>query len=451
MVKAFDSGIVDLQITDSIINFLPSYFRTTKNNMFLNSSINELFRKGSGVQVKGFIGSKPDWYNPDTDFYVNEIDNDRKYHQVDPTMVSLDDNLNVTTAVYFSDYVKNLGVDGALTDNQNRLFEQDYMSWAPPIQMDMFINYRLYYWINTDLNDVPDYITIDKDSVDGNPWSTNNKWKHIDDIISDGDDYTKYNKAERPIICFIKNMELYNYGTYRRHYVNFYDTTIVSFASLFSNPQECVIDGVTINQDYINKNGPVYTLVTTDTDQYSNNKIYEIAWIEGQLRYQVLTDGQDPSGSPISGEIVKITQGTYENIEFYYDGISWQEAQKKEKLKVTAPLFNLYSFQYDFNNTNQDSISNNDYYTLLSNNNIFPQSTFKGNKIFSYSIDEDEYSTKDSILNLYINRSSDGNLLFENYIVTETYSYTQNLVNNDIKGFYFYKINDTDNVYYSNN
>ena len=449
MTKAFDSSIVNLEIKDTILNFLPPYFRTTKNNMFFNTSINELFRKGDGEQIKGYIGTKPDWYNPTTDFYINESNNDRNNYQLEPTMVSYDQNKDVDSAVYISDYIKNLQVDGALTTNQNRLFEQEYVSWAPPVQIDMLINYRLYYWYS-DETTVPDYITIDPSSKDGNPWSIQNMWKHIDWLNENNIDYTKYSKAVKPIICFIPNIELYNYGTYRRHDATFYDPTITSISSLFDNAKSITIDGTIINEEYITENGPVYVLISNDTDYYSNNILYEIVWAGNKLRYQIYTDGQDPTGIASNGEIIKITNGTYSGKEYYFDGISWNIAQSKEFNTVSAPLFNLYAFDYDFNTSNQIDITDNDSYVSLTNTSIFPNSNFNGNKIFSYSIDEDEYYQKDSILGLYINLDSSGDLLFENYISTITYSYVENLITKTINGFYFFKVNDIV-PYYSNN
>ena len=436
MVKAFNSSIVNLEVKDSIINMVPEYFRTNKNNMFFNSSINELFRKGTGIQLKGYVGSKPDWYDPTSDFYISEMNNDRKYYQLDQTMVSLDDNQNYTTATHFSDYIKNLDVNGANIQNQNRLFEQEYNTWCPPINLDMFINYRLYYWIDSS---TADYMVIDSTSSDQSPWSLNNKWKHISDI-SDSDK-TTYSKALRPIVCFIPNIELYQYGTYRRHYVNYYDPSITDISTFLADKTSVVIDGVTINETVL-ENSPVYILVKDDTDISMNNKIYELVWLFGKIYFQAVTDGNDPSGSPTSGEITKVLNGTYANTEFYYDGISWEVAQAKTSVNQ-APLFNLYSYNYD-------PSTDTEGYTSLIDTNTYPNNNFKGNKIFSYSIDPDEYYSIDPILGIYINQDSSGNVLFENYLITDTYQYIVNLISYDITGLSFFKvIGDED--YYSNN
>lgn len=434
-MKAFDSSIVDITVSDSIVNLLPPYFRTTKNQMFLNTSINELFRKGGGAKINGYVGIKPNWFNSETDFYISELNQERNDYQLEPTMVCETDN-TISNIVYYTDYLKNIKVNGGNIDNQNRLFEQEYVSWCPPIQLDMFVNYRCYYW----KGDYPDYIVMEKGAIDGNAWSLNNNWYHIEDIT---DDISNYTKAERSIICFIKNIELFNYGTYRRDDVDFLNSTI-SDITQYKNINSFIIDGITIDENYLTSNNGVTILVTGEKNSSYNNKVYRFLWINDTIVYQVIADGFDSYGSPQYGDTVRILKGNNSGKDMYYNGIDWIISQSKTSINQ-APLFNLYSYNYDASTDTQSYIS-------LSDVNNYPSTNFKGNKILSYSIDEDGYYATDTVLNLSINRNSSGNLLFQNYLLTDTYSYIENLIEKDINGMYFYKVNNSSNgYYYSNN
>lgn len=434
-MKAFNSSIVNISVSDSIVNLLPPYFRTTKNQIFFNTSINELFRKGGGEKINGYVGKKPNWYNSETDFYIPEINQDRSQYQLEPTLVS-ETNDNINDVVYFTDYIKNLGVNGANIDNQNRLFEQEYVSWCPPIQLDMFVNFRCYYWKGNN----PDYIVMEKNSLDNNPWSKNNNWFHIDDVV---DDISTYTKAERSIICFIKNIELYNYGTDRRNPVDVYDNTITDI-SQYRNISSFTIDNILIDETYLTTHKQFTILITNEKNTSYNNKIYKFVWINGSINYQIVSDNSDAYGNALLGDMVYIDKGTYEGKDFYYNGVSWILAQEKNSINQ-PPLFNLYSYNYD-------SSTDSEYYISLTDINYYPNNNFVGNKIISYSLDVDGYSYVDPVIGSSINRDSSGNMLFENYILTSRYNYTENLISKTINGMYFYKVNNgSNNSYYSNN
>ena len=67
----------------------------------------------------------------------------------------------------------------------------------------------------------PDYFIMERGCKDGNSWSLRNRWFHINTIgemsTSDGREYIQ---AKKPIICFNRDIELYNYGTFNRGYVD---------------------------------------------------------------------------------------------------------------------------------------------------------------------------------------------------------------------------------------
>jgi len=64
-----------------------------------------------------------------------------------------------------------------------------------------------------------DYITINRASMDGNSWSRNNRWFHRDVLQYSADKtgqiwtFDSTQQAKRPIVEFLPNYKLYNYGT----------------------------------------------------------------------------------------------------------------------------------------------------------------------------------------------------------------------------------------------
>ena len=89
---------------------------------------------------------------------------------------------------------------------------------------------------NTALDD-PDYITINRGSIDLNAWSRRNRWFHKDIIamteIYNGTSYeiSSNSKARRPIIEFDASLKLFNFGTTKLPDVDLLDTFTVNVFS----------------------------------------------------------------------------------------------------------------------------------------------------------------------------------------------------------------------------
>jgi hypothetical protein len=101
-----------------------------------------------------------------------------------------------------------------------------------------------------------DYITIDRSSVDGNAWSRNNRWFHRE-VLQYAADFTKQvfvfdanYQAKRPIVEFLPDLKLYNYGTNFLSSVTVIDTAI--------NNAFAEVEG--LNSGAVNTNG----VFTTD-------------------------------------------------------------------------------------------------------------------------------------------------------------------------------------------
>jgi hypothetical protein len=131
----------------NFIKQLPVVQQTTTLQKFFNATVDQVFQPGQLQNVNAYIGRKPSYYNQKTDFYKPEYDAERAFYQLEPAMVSTDSSDTTQNLLFYVDIVNNLRYQGALVDNHQRLFETDYYTWCPPINLDMLDNYRNYYWL----------------------------------------------------------------------------------------------------------------------------------------------------------------------------------------------------------------------------------------------------------------------------------------------------------------
>ena len=124
------------------IKLLPGVNQTDTLTKFFAATVDHLFQPESVEFLGGYIGTKPTYYNPKKDFYVGEPTKSRADYQLPVTAVSTNQfSGRVTNIMFYHDYVNSLQFNGAVTANQSRLFEQEYYSWSPPIDIDKLLNY----------------------------------------------------------------------------------------------------------------------------------------------------------------------------------------------------------------------------------------------------------------------------------------------------------------------
>ena len=132
------------------ISLLPQVHQTDALRRFFNSTVDQVFEEGKTVPVSGYIGRKPSYYDPAKDFYKAEPTPARERYQLEPMMISADDNHVMQSQLFYDDLLSRLNQEGALTSNPNRLFSAGYYSWAPPIDIDRIMNFQQYYWAGAD-------------------------------------------------------------------------------------------------------------------------------------------------------------------------------------------------------------------------------------------------------------------------------------------------------------
>ena len=213
------------------IKRLPAWMQESEQiQKYFDDVIQHWFTPEQQRSLDGYIGLRGG-VNSDDKVYVEEINKERQEYQLAPTMVSSDSANNVLAALTYPDLMGNLRHQGALTDNASRLLNGRLYSWAPPINPDMIVNYSNYYWDTTNSDGIkrPDYVVMQRDARDGNLWSRNNNWYPIQYTAANGakvtittEDITsgRFVQAQRPIIEFIRDIELINFGRNSRRSVD---------------------------------------------------------------------------------------------------------------------------------------------------------------------------------------------------------------------------------------
>lgn len=266
------------------------------------------------------------------------------------------------------------------------------------------------------------YVTIDRSSLDQNPWSIRNSWVHASTFAWSGETFSS-RQAVRPIIEFVKDIVLFDYG-YKR-----YPNTI---SAILSNNTAMTSGGATITPAQIiySQVGTVYADPIINASGVSNSVIItpgmlllvlgvtqELYLVGESNNFYTLTA---PETLAVPYDIVTLSETS---TEYWLNGSVWSAAQTWSE--STNPKFMLYDIE--------------PLVTPLNDPNTYPGSNFSassGNEIFSYQVG----TTLDPVLAIYINYDANGYIMFENNTVTDTYTYTSNGVSTDITSLVCYGV-----------
>lgn len=139
------------------IQFLPEIFRTDTNKKFLNATVDQLISEPQLKKINGYIGRKlaPSFKN--TDNYIIEPTTDRQNYQLEPSLIIKDPVTNkIDFSTTYADLINQIKYYGGLTNNHDRLFNGEYYSYDPRVDLDKLINFSQYYW----LEDGPTAVTV---------------------------------------------------------------------------------------------------------------------------------------------------------------------------------------------------------------------------------------------------------------------------------------------------
>ena len=129
------------------IDFLPEIFKTQTNSQFLSATLDQLVQQPNVSKVQGYIGSKFGYGVNANDKYVAEPTKIRKDYQLDPSVVFLKKDTDIAQDfITYPGIVDGIGLEGGITNKQDRLFKSEFYSWDSFTDLDKLINYNEYYW-----------------------------------------------------------------------------------------------------------------------------------------------------------------------------------------------------------------------------------------------------------------------------------------------------------------
>lgn len=277
----------------------------------------------------------------------------------------------------------------------------------------------------------PEYVTINKASVDLNPWTRYNRWFHQDvikitSIVNDTEFVLDASKrALRPIIEFNHNLQLFNFGKVGIKNVDLLDNS--TEFPLIDIPGNIgfYIDGVELEEGF-------RIIFNNNADLYARNKIYKVIFNPATNLISLIEDSDSNVDNLAS---VSVNYGNNNGGKSYYfkEEIKTWVISQQHTVRNEAPLFEMY----DINGVAiSESSTAND---------------FVGNKIFGYDLSGNSI---DPILGLPANQAIGnlgiGGFLFKNYFYLETFNDIQNRL--PVKKFtrnLFYKFfgTNTDTLY----
>lgn len=310
------------------------------------------------------------------------------------------------------------------------------------VAVDSLINPEEYA---TNGIDMQDYVTINRYSLDANPWSRSNRWFHID-VINLTATYNntiplpnQTQRATRPIIEFESCLQLFNYGRVAKGHVNQLDYTITDAMNEVENVVIGQNESVTVGDLVLVPGQRI--IFANDVDPVIRDKIYVVTAIDatgptisGQtdtVLHLVLADDADIN----EGHSITVIEGVNGGKTFWFDGSTWAEAQQKTSVNQ-SPLFDVID-------ADGHSISDGTYYTT---------STFAGTAIFSYKVGTGNNDTVLGFPLSYRNFNSIGDIQFTNNFDTDiaTYSVGQTSVDLPINNNFVKQNTDYNNFVYRN-
>ena len=124
--------------------FLPEVFQTPLNKKWLDATLDKMVSKGDLEDIDAFVGSTSGsalgkW----NDYYLNT---NTSHKQLQPAIITSNDDKTLKNAITIDDVAKNINYNFDTYSYNNAYNTQSYV-YAPPIDIDKFVNYRMYYWI----------------------------------------------------------------------------------------------------------------------------------------------------------------------------------------------------------------------------------------------------------------------------------------------------------------
>lgn len=130
-------------MTKSLARLLPSRYRDKTIDALIGNLFDQHLSKPDTETFYGFVGSTTEATS--TDIYIDESDIERQANQLEPALyVKAATDEDVTT---WADLVQRMNLLGISYSRLNEWFTVGTHNFAPPIDLDKFVNYSEYVWI----------------------------------------------------------------------------------------------------------------------------------------------------------------------------------------------------------------------------------------------------------------------------------------------------------------
>ena len=147
------------------VDKLPTPFKTDLNKKWLDATFDQMISKGDMEHVDAYVGNTSG--KSLTRYDDNYLNTNSTAQQLEPGIVTTDELGNVTHTIAISDVANNV----AMNFDQygyNAAYNSNAYVYAPPINIDKFVNFVSYYWAS----DLPVYNSTFLVANDTNPITT---------------------------------------------------------------------------------------------------------------------------------------------------------------------------------------------------------------------------------------------------------------------------------------
>jgi len=336
-----------------------------------------------------------------------------------------------------------------------------------------------------------DYITINRASIDGNSWSRNNRWFHRD-VLQAAANYNNVSysfdsnqQAKRPIVEFLPNLKLYNYGTNYVDNVTCIDSiTTSAFSQVEGFNSYAVKTNGVYNSDGIQLLNGLTVIFTKESDPVKRATLYRVQNNKTRVSatYNKTTYAFSNNNSNILNinDIANLAVGQHVTglgIPNYTTIISIDATLDRvylsNKLTQDVPAGTTITFDNSYDQihlvpiktfTNGDSVvamegvtnQGNMFYFVdgvwkiaqirnsrpqfplfdiidkngysLSDQTVYASSDFSGSELFGYAVGTGKRDSELGFPLVYKSIGNLGDIVFKNYYQTDTFQYSLNQV-----------------------
>lgn len=280
------------------INLLPEIYRTDSNKRLFSNTIDNFTSKGNLEQINGFVGKKSGGYfRPNSDRYLPDVD---KRYQFTSAPVSKDEE-NIYSVITLND-IDNFLKSNNITDiNYNENYDDDSYIFNLPINIDKFVNFYSYVWID-------DQIFIEIENIDFANYVGKVQGSIANQNLKNGIVY-KFNTASNGSSINLRNDSFDSNNLYVINgvgkYIEFIPITTADYYSSFVSRVEedifppqyiCMERGAKNNNAWSRNNYWVHNNVIKDYKKllkYNKNLNYKIgSWVyQDNVFYKKITNG----------------------------------------------------------------------------------------------------------------------------------------------------------------